>query len=291
MQAFLDEWRRGPVVRRVTLADVKRPNLIIDVGMHAGEDTEHYLAEGFDVVAIEANPALVAEVTERHAEAVSAGRLRIISAAIAEDAGTRQLAVSDEITIWSSLSDDFVRRNEAVGATYRYVEVPAMRFQDVLEDVGVPYYLKIDIEGLDMLCVKALHEVDERPDYISLESSVTATGNPFADAFDELAHLWTLGYRSFKYVNQNVHRKIDPSFSPDGSGPFAERTRGPWRGIEHALVQAEALRRSHRIGGFGGARQSVPARAIAKFRRDVLGMGHYDLHARLADPDRRGGRA
>ncbi len=264
---------------------MKRPNLIIDVGMHAGEDTDHYLAEGFDVVAIEANPALVAEVTERRADAIRTGRLRIISAAIAEEAGTQRLAISDEITIWSSLSDDFVRRNQAVGATYRYIEVPAVRFEDVLAEVGVPHYLKIDIEGLDMLCVKALHEVGERPDYISIESAVTATSNAFADAFDELAHLWTLGYRSFKYVNQNAHRKIDPSFSADGSGPFGESTKGKWRGIERALLEAEALRRSHRVGGFGGARQSVPARAIAKFRRDVLGLGHYDLHARLAEPD------
>ena len=33
--------------------------LIIDVGMHNGDDTAFYLAKGFEVVAVEANAALV----------------------------------------------------------------------------------------------------------------------------------------------------------------------------------------------------------------------------------------
>jgi hypothetical protein len=35
------------------------PNLIYDVGMHTGQDTEFYLAKGFNVIAIEANPLLM----------------------------------------------------------------------------------------------------------------------------------------------------------------------------------------------------------------------------------------
>ena len=40
-------------------ASVTRNDLIIDVGMHDGTDTAFYLAKGFNVVAIEANPGLV----------------------------------------------------------------------------------------------------------------------------------------------------------------------------------------------------------------------------------------
>ena len=35
------------------------PNLIYDVGLHLGEDTEYYLKKGFRVIAFEANPELV----------------------------------------------------------------------------------------------------------------------------------------------------------------------------------------------------------------------------------------
>ena len=36
-------------------------NLIYDVGLHRGEDTDFYLKMGFGVVAVEANPELIAQ--------------------------------------------------------------------------------------------------------------------------------------------------------------------------------------------------------------------------------------
>jgi hypothetical protein len=36
-----------------------RTNLIFDMGLHKGEDTDFYLRKGFDVVAFEANPFLI----------------------------------------------------------------------------------------------------------------------------------------------------------------------------------------------------------------------------------------
>lgn len=41
-----------------SVTDLK-PNLIYDVGLHRGEDTDFYLKKGFHVVALEANPELV----------------------------------------------------------------------------------------------------------------------------------------------------------------------------------------------------------------------------------------
>ncbi len=41
------------------------PNLIFDIGMHKGEDSEYYLKKGFDVVAFEAHPGLISE-TKNH---------------------------------------------------------------------------------------------------------------------------------------------------------------------------------------------------------------------------------
>jgi len=96
-----------------------------------------------------------------------------------------------------------VERNQThEGSSYHYLDVASARFEDILDDVSVPYYLKIDIEGLDMLCVQALHRFDRRPDFVSVESNAATLRAPFEPVFDELAQLWTLGYRSFKYVDQ-----------------------------------------------------------------------------------------
>lgn len=67
---------------------MKRPNLIIDVGMHNGQDTAFYLAKGFDVVALEANPVLVDAARIRFASEIESGQLQILPEAIAETEGT-----------------------------------------------------------------------------------------------------------------------------------------------------------------------------------------------------------
>lgn len=266
--------------------------LIIDAGMHVGQDTAYYLEKGFDVVAIEANPTLVEAARERFAAELDTGRLRIVHAAIAEQQGTATLAIADDASIWSSLSEAFVRRNEAFGTEYRNVEVPARRFDDILEEVGMPYYLKVDIEGLDMVCVRALHRFDERPAYVSLESNVSVGGARYADVFDELAHLWALGYRRFKYVDQRRHpsvrlrapagegRYVDARFSEDSSGPFGAETPGRWWSLPAATACSAGLWAQHDLAGFGGRREhSRLAVAYRRARRRPLGW--FDLHAGL----------
>jgi hypothetical protein len=63
-------------------------NLIYDIGMHRGEDTDFYLRKGFNVIGFEANPHLVAQCRIRFQDAVATGRLRIVEGAIAtEEAG------------------------------------------------------------------------------------------------------------------------------------------------------------------------------------------------------------
>ena len=274
---------------------MKRADLIIDAGAHTGQDTEFYLAKGFAVVAIEANPSLADELTTKFSASVASGRLRILNLAIAERSGTQTLAVADGMTIWSSLSPEFVRRNEAAGTRYRYIEVPAVTFGEILTEVGIPYYLKIDIEGLDMLCVRALHKFAERPTFVSLESHVSIGAAGYEQVFDELAHLWALGYRAFQYVNQRRHPEVklppvpnegvyvDASFSKGSSGPFGKEIPGEWKSIGPTLARSVGLWLHHNVAGFGGRWASTQAgarygRMLYRIRRSP---GWYDLHARL----------
>jgi FkbM family methyltransferase len=271
-----------------------RPNLILDVGMHDGQDTAFYLAKGFDVVAVEANPDLVAAAEQRFEDEIAAGRLRILGVAVAPERGTMPLAVADAMTIWSSLAPDFVARNEErENIVHRYVDVPTLPFADILEETGIPYYLKVDIEGYDMLCVEALEAFRDRPRYVSIESSVSANEAPAGPVLSELRTLHGLGYRGFKYVNQRRHpdtRLPDPpregryaevTFTSDGSGPFGEESVGRWLPMPAALAQAQLLRVQHNLGGYGGRWRGT---AIGRqYVRRVRRGGHswYDLHARL----------
>lgn len=274
-----------------------KENLIVDVGMHDGADSAFYLAKGFEVVAIEPNPVLAQAARERFAREAADGRFQLIEAAIADRAGTARLAIPDTHDIWSSTSAEFIERNEAHGVQHDYVEVRATTFDEVLEKTGIPYYLKIDIEGMDMLPVRALRSFEARPRYVSIESNVSANDAPFERVFDELAELWTLGYRAFQYVNQlNVPRValpypalegryVEPQFKGDESGPFGAELAGRWLTVQRALMCGQLLRVQHNLGGFNGRWRGTPAGRAFVRARHRLGRPRapwYDLHARLA---------
>ena len=54
--------------------------LIVDVGMHQGDDISYYLASGYDVVAVEENAEFRKARRKRCAAEIAAGRLTICSA-------------------------------------------------------------------------------------------------------------------------------------------------------------------------------------------------------------------
>jgi FkbM family methyltransferase len=252
----------------------QRANLVIDVGMHTGEDTARFLARGFEVVAIEANPQLVETASETFAEEIRHGQLTIVSAAISDHRGTASFGIADSQTLWSSLAPEFIERNERLARTsYRYVDVDTIPFGDVLDQFGIPYYLKIDIEGYDMMCATALHAYREKPAYLSMESNVSVNRAAADAVFGEVAELWALGYRSFKYVDQ---KRAAGGVPDDGEG-----SGGRWCSAWTTLAVAQALRTHQNLVGFGGRwGTTLPARAYV-YSRAKLGrpVGWYDIHA------------
>lgn len=166
-------------------------DLVFDVGANNGDDTAHYLERGFRVLAVEADPDLAAACHRRFLSEVAAGRLTILNIAIAAEEGTAVFYVSEgNRGVWSSLDEELARRT---GLAARRLEIPARRFRSLLEEYGVPYYLKIDIEGADHLCLRDLTPACAPP-YLSFEASES-----------DIAHLFWLancGYSRFKLIDQ-----------------------------------------------------------------------------------------
>ncbi len=163
-------------------------DLIYDVGMSSGDDTAYYLHKGYRVVAVEALPHKIEAARQRFQDAVRSGRLVLVHAAIAPDDGPVPFYVCDTVSDFST-SDEAAAR--AAGWTPRKIEVPGRRFAGILREHGVPYYLKIDIEGCSRYCLEAIDPADPPP-YVSFEIG----------GLEELAILSTKGYRRFKCVGQ-----------------------------------------------------------------------------------------
>src|SRR5258708_5417349 len=109
-------------------------DLIIDVGMHTGQDTEFYIAKRFRVTAIEANPELANKGEERLAKYLADGRLRIYKVAVAEHSGTVKFWMNDQKDDWGTTSEEFFQRNSKHGTTAREITVESRRFQDILDE-------------------------------------------------------------------------------------------------------------------------------------------------------------
>lgn len=203
--------------------------------MNNGSDSEFYLRKGFRVVAIEANPELARQAADRLRPFVDSGALRILNVGVHETTGEFDFYVNLDNPDWSSFVRHIGTRNDT---RFAVVKVPCVPFSAIFQEYGIPYYLKIDIEMHDHLVLEAMHRAAATPRYVSVE----------AHHIGYMAHLWVMGYRKFKLVNQQTLRQhrcanpplegvfVDARFDVHMSGPFGEESPGEWKKYE-AVVQ------------------------------------------------------
>jgi FkbM family methyltransferase len=263
--------------------------LIFDIGMHHGEDSEFYLKKGFRVVAIEANPALCAEVGERLASWIGQGRLTIVNRALGEHPGKARFFVNDAHSEWSTLSPGLVRRREKIGAPSHAIEVPVIRPKTLFTEFGVPYYMKVDIETADWLCLADLVTLNERPRFTSVEMDGTT---PFT-VHRLFRLLQQAGYTRFKIISQkNVPAQAEPNppregqhvghrFVQGSSGLFGADLPGDWISAREALAFGYKASLSYWMVGDEGLLRSPRLGALHRSATRVFwrGIDWYDCHA------------
>ena len=164
--------------------------LIVDLGLHTGQDTAFYLKKGFRVLAVEADPELVERAEVRFAREIEEGSLELIHAAVSDHDGETNFHISTRDPLYNSIIPD---RVAAPDHAPRTITVPSIAPTTVLERARGCRYLKIDIEGADDLVLQALIErPDLRPPYVSAEVNGPEQG----------ALLYAAGYRGFQLINQ-----------------------------------------------------------------------------------------
>src|SRR5438445_326710 len=104
---------------------VRSDDLIFDVGMHVGRDSEFYLRKGYRVVAVEANPDLCRLAEDRLREHVTARRLIIINEAIAQYDGYVTLHLNEQEGEWSTIDPVWAERNLRLGTRSHELTVKA----------------------------------------------------------------------------------------------------------------------------------------------------------------------
>jgi FkbM family methyltransferase len=285
-------------------------DLIYDVGMHKGEDTDFYLRKGFRVVAFEADPDLTAYCRERFKASLKSGQLTIVEGAIVNpdliqaNRPTVPFYKNNDHSVWGTVSPEWAARNARLGTSSTVIQVDSVNFEDAIRKHGIPYFIKIDVEGCDQVCLESLKCFDDRPTYVSIESDKKS----FRNVIRELEALSALGYNSFKAVEQSQvsHRQSAPyparegeyvnhRFAAESSGLFGKELQGAWKSWNAILGQFRLIHLSYRLVGedgiitkcnFLGADflRRVTGRVLRLFTRAVV-PGWYDTHACYIAPD------
>lgn len=269
----------------------KQKNLIYDVGMNTGQDTDFYLKKGFQVIAFEADPDNVEFCRERFSDAVKDGRLTIVSGAITENS-TESVKFYKNLDhrLWGSTSEDFAARNEVMGTNQQLIEVAAVNFGECLKNYGVPFYLKADIVGSETICLRAMREFENKPDYLSIRSEKVI----FRKLVEEFELLDELGYDRYKAIQQDFSKlqvKLGTNgnssvyrFEEGASGTFGEDTNGKWRSREQALKDYRKIFTLYWLfGDYSYLIQTEKGKNfIAQLERVVRRPlpGWYDTHAK-----------
>ncbi len=271
--------------------------MIFDVGMHKGEDTAYYLKKGFRVVAFEADPDLIKFCREKFTNEIKTGDLTIVEGAIIDSVNCKnnvdkiQFYKNNKATVWGTVVPEWADRNEWLGSESEIIEVPIVDFSQCLKKYGVPYYLKIDIEGMDTVCLKALLNFKKKPDYISIESEKVK----FNKLKEELDLFVKLGYNQFQTINQaNARSFKEPDNSKEGfflnyqfnagcSGPFGtDLNPEDWVALNATIDKYKQIFRGYDLLGENSKLNEyyLSMKFIKVLNRFIGYPGWYDTHAK-----------
>ena len=290
------------------ISATKHNDLIYDVGMHHGEDADFYLQKGFRCIAFEADPDNANYCRKKFAGAIQSGQLIIVEGAIIEAdtiaAGQKTVKFykNEDLSVLGTVSSEWAKQNEKLGAASKVVEVGIVNFESALKEHGVPHFMKVDIEGCDLVCLKALERFKQRPDYVSFE----ADRRRFANNREEIGLLVRLGYHDFKIVEQSEGplsqvppqpakegKSIAYQFEKDSSGLFGAELGGQWKSSHEMLRLVRSIRLGHYLVGnsgvmmgwsFKGSRRLQSwARRLVHSLTNTAVPGWHDIHARHVD--------
>lgn len=162
----------------------------------------------------------------------------------------------------------------------------------------MPFYLKIDVEGVDRLVLEGVKRFDARPRYVSIESEKV----DFSALCADVALLRALGYTKYKAVQQETvegttvrtkaldGRELEYKFAAHASGPFGEDIAQPWSSSEEVLREYKTIFRRYRLFGDNSLFYRMPdgriKLGVERIYRIITGYrgplpGWHDIHASL----------
>jgi FkbM family methyltransferase len=270
--------------------------VIFDLGSHKGEDSDFYLKKGFRVVAVDASDELSEKISQKFSEYLKRGDFAIYNYAVTEK--------DDEIitfyqntgkSVWGTIFDTWDLRNSRLGTTSIKKDVKTIRLDTLikkeLQDDETLEYIKIDIEGADLIALRSLANSKQKPRFVSIESEKLSWDN----LIEEFNVFKQLGYSKFKLVDQSKIQNqkcpqpskegeyVDYQFQQGCSGLFGDELPGEWLSAEEAINAYKKIFLKYKyFGDYGifNVSRHFKNRYLTKLMHICLPhVGWYDTHA------------
>lgn len=164
---------------------------ILDIGANIGKTIDVFLKHADKIVAFEPNPSLYRNLTE-----VYKNRAIIDGRGVSDTVGKKTFKISNANTI-STFSDDWVYNSRF---TNQYVwneevVVETTTLDNIIDEYGIPDYIKIDVEGHEFEVLGAFTKLLDNT-IISFEWAEEQKNK----IEETIKHIYDLGYNNFYYT-------------------------------------------------------------------------------------------
>jgi FkbM family methyltransferase len=158
--AFITSWR---ISHRQHFFSPLLPSdaLVFDIGANHGEHTAAFLSLGARrVVAVEPQPEVAKVIVDAFPNEIESGALVVRTQAVGSENGSGKLfPATDAGKSMSTLSTRFVELSAAAGRKWdetQAFEVEIVTLDSLIDEYGIPNYVKIDVEGFDLEVLRGL---------------------------------------------------------------------------------------------------------------------------------------
>jgi FkbM family methyltransferase len=191
--------------------------VIYDFGANNGQNLDYYLSKNLLVVAVEANPILCDTIAKKFHNEISSKKLVILNYCLTDSKSGE--FVNFYVHKKRNVLSQFTTPSNEIIDDYEIISVMSKRPSEIINDFGLPYYIKIDLEHYDYNVLNELLTNNIKPKYLSVEMhNIQIIKKLFESKY----------FQFFNLVKGDTLSIVYPKFKPHSAGPFGFDLVTPW---------------------------------------------------------------